>query len=176
MRFALVVRYPESERGDIQTIGNTFISLPSGGTVPLSQVARIVAEEGPVQVSREFGQRRIVIECNVRGRDIGSFVEEAKRGIEQSVALAEGDAIGPEHVFINSPRPSASERPATLEEVVAAAERRAIEVALARHEGSLDSVAHDLGLSATTLWRKMKRHGISRSRFNQGGRRPHSDG
>ncbi len=92
-RFAMVVRYPERKRGDIGTIQNTFISLPSGGTVPLSQVARVVAEEGPVQVSREFGRRRIVIECNVRGRDIGSFVAEAKRAIGESVALPVGYSI-----------------------------------------------------------------------------------
>jgi cobalt-zinc-cadmium resistance protein CzcA len=90
IRFGVLVRYPESKRGDIQAIENTFVNLPRGGTVPLSQVARIVAEEGPVQVSREYGQRRIVIECNVRGRDIGSFVTEAKTRIEQRVQIPAG--------------------------------------------------------------------------------------
>lgn len=82
IRFGVLVRYPENKRGDIQAIENTLVNLPSGGTIPLSQVARILAQEGPVQVSREYGQRRIVIECNVRGRDIGSFVAEAQRKIE----------------------------------------------------------------------------------------------
>lgn len=90
MRFGVLVRYPEGKRGDIQAIQNTLINLPSGGTIPLSQVARIAAEEGPVQVSREFGQRRIVIECNVRSRDIGSFVAEAKQMIESAVKLPAG--------------------------------------------------------------------------------------
>lgn len=90
MRFAVVVRYPENMRGDIQTIGNCLVSLPSGGTVPLNEVARVVAEEGPVQVSREAGQRRIVVECNVRGRDIGSFVEEAKHKLESGLPLPPG--------------------------------------------------------------------------------------
>lgn len=81
-RFGVLVRYPENNRGDIQGIENTLVSIPSGGTIPLAQLARIVAEEGPVQVSREYGQRRIVVECNVRGTDIGSFVVDAKKQIE----------------------------------------------------------------------------------------------
>jgi cobalt-zinc-cadmium resistance protein CzcA len=89
-RINVVVRYPESKRGDIQEIQNTFVNLPHGGTIPLSQVARIVDEEGPVQVSREYGQRRIVVECNVRGRDIGSFVAEARKRIEETVTLPSG--------------------------------------------------------------------------------------
>ncbi len=97
-RFGVVVRYPESSRGDIQGIENTLVSIPrptdggqaSGGTVPLAQLARIVAEEGPVQVSREYGQRRIVVECNVRGTDVGSFVAEAKKKIESSVQIPAG--------------------------------------------------------------------------------------
>ncbi|HEV8537309.1 MAG TPA: efflux RND transporter permease subunit [Bacteroidota bacterium] len=89
-RFGVLVRYPESSRGDIQGIENTLVSIPGGGTIPLVQLARIVAEEGPVQVSREFGQRRIVVECNVRGTDVGSFVAEAKDNIEASVPIPPG--------------------------------------------------------------------------------------
>ena len=89
-RYGVLVRYPESVRGDIQGIANTLVSLPGGGTIPLSQIARIAAEEGPVQVSREYGQRRIVVECNVRGTDIGTFVAEAKRKIEASLNLPPG--------------------------------------------------------------------------------------
>lgn len=89
-RYGVLVRYPESVRGDIQGIANTLVSLPRGGTIPLSQIARIAAEEGPVQVSREYGQRRIVIECNVRGTDIGTFVAEAKKKIEGSLLLPAG--------------------------------------------------------------------------------------
>ena len=89
-RFAVLVRYPESSRGDIQGIENTLVSIPSGGTIPLAQLASIVAEEGPVQVSREYGQRRIVVECNVRGTDIGTFVADAKKQIEASVEIPAG--------------------------------------------------------------------------------------
>jgi cobalt-zinc-cadmium resistance protein CzcA len=89
-RYGVLVRYPESVRGDIQGIANTLVSLPRGGTIPLSQVARIAAEEGPVQVSREYGQRRIVVECNVRGTDIGTFVAEAKNKLQGSLILPAG--------------------------------------------------------------------------------------
>jgi cobalt-zinc-cadmium resistance protein CzcA len=64
--------------------------LPSGGTVPLTQVAAITIEEGPVVVSREFGQRRIVIACNIRGRDIGGFVAEAQEKITSAIKLPPG--------------------------------------------------------------------------------------
>ncbi|OGU46491.1 MAG: hypothetical protein A2X68_09725 [Ignavibacteria bacterium GWC2_56_12] len=89
-RYGVLVRYPEAVRSDIQGISNTLVSLPNGGTVPLGQIARITGEEGPVQVSREAGQRRIVVECNVRGTDIGSFVGEAKRRLEQQLVLPAG--------------------------------------------------------------------------------------
>ncbi|NUM68558.1 efflux RND transporter permease subunit [candidate division KSB1 bacterium] len=89
-RFAVVVRYPENKRDDIAPIERSLVHLPGGGSIPLSQIARVVAEEGPVQVSREFGQRRIAVECNVRGRDIGSFVGEAQRRIAAEVELPSG--------------------------------------------------------------------------------------
>jgi cobalt-zinc-cadmium resistance protein CzcA len=89
-RFGVLVRYPEEVRSDIQGISNTLVSLPSGATIPLSQIARITGEEGPVQVSRESGQRRIVVECNVRGTDIGSFVAEAKRRLDRQLSIPPG--------------------------------------------------------------------------------------
>lgn len=89
-RYDVVVRYPENKRSDIQSIEHALVRLPSGGNIPLREVARIVAEEGPVQVSREFGQRRIVVECNVRGTDIGTFVANAKQEIESKVSLPAG--------------------------------------------------------------------------------------
>jgi cobalt-zinc-cadmium resistance protein CzcA len=62
--------------------------------VPLNQVARIAAVEGPNQISRENGKRRIVVQANVRGRDLGSFVEEAQAQIGSKVKLASGQWIG----------------------------------------------------------------------------------
>jgi heavy metal efflux system protein len=90
MRFGLVVRFPPEARRDARAIGNLLVSAPGGQRVPLTQVADIVSEEGPAEISRENGQRRISIELNVRGRDIGSFVEEARRRVEGRVALPSG--------------------------------------------------------------------------------------
>ena len=63
---------------------------PDGSLIPLGQLAEIVVEEGPAQVSRERISRRIVVEANVRGRDIGSFVAEAQRGLAAKVPLPPG--------------------------------------------------------------------------------------
>src|SRR6266508_2653111 len=89
-RFDLVVRFPAWARQDAAAIGNLLVSAPGGQKVPLSQLARIVSEEGPAEVSRENGQRRITVEANVRGRDIGSFVAEAQRKVEEGVKLPPG--------------------------------------------------------------------------------------
>jgi cobalt-zinc-cadmium resistance protein CzcA len=89
-RFALVVRLPPEVRQNATDFGNLLVTAAGGQRVPLAQVARITAEEGPVEVSREEGQRRIAIEANVRGRDIGSFVQEAQRAVEQDVKVPAG--------------------------------------------------------------------------------------
>ncbi|MEW5993302.1 MAG: CusA/CzcA family heavy metal efflux RND transporter [Candidatus Zixiibacteriota bacterium] len=90
MRFGLVVRFPLWARNDAAAIGNLLVSAPSGQKVPLSQLASIVSEEGPAEVSRENGQRRITVEVNVRGRDIGSFVAEAQRRVQAHAKLPPG--------------------------------------------------------------------------------------
>ncbi len=63
------------------------MSTPNGQTIPLAQLARFESE-GPLEVSRENGQRRISIETNVRGRDVGSFVEEAQAAVTANVTLS----------------------------------------------------------------------------------------
>jgi cobalt-zinc-cadmium resistance protein CzcA len=88
--FDVLVRFPEISRGSIESIGNILICSPLGFNVPLSQLARIEVAEGPVQISRESGRRRIGIECNVSGRDIGGFVAEAKEKIRRQVKLPTG--------------------------------------------------------------------------------------
>lgn len=90
MRFDLVVRFPPWARKDAEAIGNLLVSAPNGQKVPLSQLADIVSEEGPAEISRENGRRRITVEVNVRGRDIGSFVTEAQRRVEAQVKLPPG--------------------------------------------------------------------------------------
>jgi len=89
-RFDLVVRLAPEYRSDPQAIGRILVPAPGGEQIPLAQLAAIESVEGPVQISRENGQRRVVIQANVRGRDLGSFVEEVKRKLETDVKLPTG--------------------------------------------------------------------------------------
>lgn len=88
--FDITVRLPEEKRNSIETIKNILIPTNNGANIPLGQLANIEMIEGPVQISREDGIRRIGIEMNISGRDIGSFVEEAKRKIKNNIQLPEG--------------------------------------------------------------------------------------
>ncbi|MGZ5478833.1 MAG: efflux RND transporter permease subunit [Candidatus Aminicenantales bacterium] len=88
--FDLQMRYPERQRNSVGTIGAILVPTPSGARVPLSQVADITMLEGPSQISRESGQRRIGVECNISGRDLGGFVAEARREIGRGVGLPPG--------------------------------------------------------------------------------------
>ncbi len=90
LRFPLVVRLPESTRATPETIGKILLATPSGERIPLSRLASVRIVEGPSQISREWGQRRINISANVRGRDVGSFVADAQQQISQQVTLPEG--------------------------------------------------------------------------------------
>ncbi len=89
-RFNLVVRLTEASSRDVETIRNLTVAAPNGARLPLAQLADIGLIEGPAQISREDTRRRIVVELNVRGRDIGSFVREAQGRIEQQVKLPAG--------------------------------------------------------------------------------------
>jgi len=80
-RFNLAIRFHESRRNSEKAIGNILVSSPKGQRIPLGQIAKIRLVEAPNQISRENGMRRVVIEGNVRGRDIGSFIAEAQKKI-----------------------------------------------------------------------------------------------
>ena len=80
--FGLAVRFPEEARNDVEPIKEILIPSPSGALIPLGQLANVYVTEGPAQISRESGQRRIVVECNVTGRDLGGFVAEAQKKID----------------------------------------------------------------------------------------------
>jgi cobalt-zinc-cadmium resistance protein CzcA len=77
-RFAVAVRFPEGNRRDIQDIERLLVRAPGGERVPLGELAAVKLVEAPAQVSRENGMRRVVVEANVRGRDLGGFVEDAR--------------------------------------------------------------------------------------------------
>lgn len=89
-RFDVVVRMDAANRTDITDVSNLFIPLPNGQQVPLSQVAAVSYEQGPVQVSREDGKRRITVGLNVRGRDIKSVVEEIQQKLDKNFKLPAG--------------------------------------------------------------------------------------
>ncbi len=88
--FDITVRLPEEKRNSLEAIKNILVTTKSGVNVPLDQVADIKMIEGPVQISRQDGIRRIGIEMNISGRDIGSFVAEAKQKIKEQVKLPAG--------------------------------------------------------------------------------------
>ena len=89
-RFDILVRFEEEFRKDKDAIGQIIIESPDGLKVPLSQLASIEELVGPRQITRENSQRFIVIQSNVTGRDIGSFVADGQKIIEEKVDLPAG--------------------------------------------------------------------------------------
>ena len=89
--FDLIVRYPQEARADLDAIRETMVPTPGGAWVPLEAVSEIQRDRGPNQISRENGQRKIVVMCNVGGgEDLGSVVEEIQRRVRASVELPPG--------------------------------------------------------------------------------------
>jgi cobalt-zinc-cadmium resistance protein CzcA len=88
--FDLQLRFPEKKRNSLEGVSAIQVRTPAGAWIALSQVADIALAEGPNQISRENGLRRIGIECNISGRDLGGFVAEARRAIGRSIALPPG--------------------------------------------------------------------------------------
>jgi len=89
-RFDLKVRLPLGINMEPESVGDLLVETQSGKRLPLSQVAQVKLESGLELVNREQGERRIVVQCNVRGRDIGSFVKECQAKINQAVKLSAG--------------------------------------------------------------------------------------
>ncbi|MFN0218233.1 MAG: efflux RND transporter permease subunit [Hyphomicrobium sp.] len=102
-RFHILVRLPDELRDNIATLENLPVPIPHQGSdgdandrpsfVPLKAVAKFETSEGPNQISRENGKRRVVVQANVRGRDIGSFVAEAQEKIANDVKLPPGSWV-----------------------------------------------------------------------------------
>jgi heavy metal efflux system protein len=89
-RFDIYLRMGKQFRSSAEDIGNLWISNNDGVRVPVSQVADISLIAGPPTISREDAQRRIVIQCNVRGRDMGGFVRDAQKAVQEQVDLPTG--------------------------------------------------------------------------------------
>jgi heavy metal efflux system protein len=98
--FEIIVRLPESVRADLESLSNLPVALPKltpnspVQSVALNRVAKFSFAEGPNQISRENGKRRIVVSANVRGRDLGSVVDEAQQRVARNVKLPPGYWIG----------------------------------------------------------------------------------
>ncbi|HET8724817.1 MAG TPA: CusA/CzcA family heavy metal efflux RND transporter [Anaeromyxobacteraceae bacterium] len=84
-RFAVTVRFPESARHETSDVERLLVPAPGGERVPLGQLSAVNRVEAPAQVSRENGMRRVVVEANVGGRDLGGFVHDAAERIEPIV-------------------------------------------------------------------------------------------
>ncbi|HBH40043.1 MAG TPA: CusA/CzcA family heavy metal efflux RND transporter [Curvibacter sp.] len=89
-RFGIAVRFPEEDRNSVETIRKMLLRAPDGALVPLASVASIELRDGPAQISRESGKRRVVVGANVEGRDLAGFVAEVEQRIAKEVKVPEG--------------------------------------------------------------------------------------
>ena len=89
-RFAIFVRLNEDYRNQVDKLGNILVAAPVGGKIPLAQIASFKLSTGDSLVTRENSLRRVVVMCNVKGRDIGSFVRDAQQAVALQVKTPPG--------------------------------------------------------------------------------------
>lgn len=89
-RFPIQVRFQRDERDDLERLQDVLVFTPSGRAIPLGQVARIKRVVGPSEITSENGRLRTYVQANVQGRDLGSFVQEARERVGREITLAEG--------------------------------------------------------------------------------------
>jgi cobalt-zinc-cadmium resistance protein CzcA len=89
-RFPIAVTLDSRCRTDADAVGRILVTAANGDHVPLERLTTIRLTEGPSTISREWGKRRVVIQANVRGRDVGSFVSELKKALDEKVSLPPG--------------------------------------------------------------------------------------
>lgn len=106
-RVDVIVQYPASLRTSAEAIGAITIPSPLGARVPLSQIADIRLEAGPVQVSRERAQRMVIVQANVVGRDLGGFVNEVRDRVADAVSVPAGSSLVYGGEFENQQRAAA---------------------------------------------------------------------
>lgn len=90
MRVAIALRIDDRLRTDAQSVGRILVTAANGDRIPLARLAKIDTVEGPSSIQREWGKRRIVVQANVRGRDIAGFVDELQRALDERVELPAG--------------------------------------------------------------------------------------
>ncbi len=88
-RYGILLRYPENYRDSVDVIRSTMLRTAENAMIPLSSVASIKVMDGPPNIQREMGKRRIVVGANVAGRDLGGFVAEVQQRVEEKVKLPE---------------------------------------------------------------------------------------
>lgn len=106
-RTPVILRGPETLRGSAADFSALRLSLPAGGSVPLASIAKIERIDGPVKVDRENAQRYVVVQSNVRDRDLVGFVDEAKAAVASQVKLPQGYRIAWGGQFENQQRAAA---------------------------------------------------------------------
>lgn len=89
-RFPVTLRIDDRYRVDVAALGRIPVTATNGDRVPLAVLAKITLAEGPNTINREWAERRVVVQANVRGRDVGTFVKEARAAIENEVPLPSG--------------------------------------------------------------------------------------
>ena len=92
-RFPVVIRFSEAQRADLSMLAQVQVPIYGGSFVPLASVADICITDGPNQISRENGKRRVVVQANVRGRDIASVVDDAQAVIARDIRLPAGSYL-----------------------------------------------------------------------------------
>ncbi len=92
-RFPIQVRVARDERDDIERLGGVLVATPSGKQIPLGQLASILRNTGPSEIASENGRLRVFVQANVQGRDLGSFVEEARKRLAAQIKLPHGMTI-----------------------------------------------------------------------------------
>lgn len=89
-RFDLVIKLAEPYRRDAAAIADTLVPTATGERIALRQIAVIRETEGPATITREWQKRRIIVQCNVRGRDLGSFVNDVQHAVQSQIQLPPG--------------------------------------------------------------------------------------
>ena len=89
-RFPLMLRYPKVYRETPEAFENIILKAPGGALIPLKDIAKVELVDGPSQISREAGKRRLVVGVNVQDRDLGGFVSEAQKRIAQQLPIPQG--------------------------------------------------------------------------------------
>jgi cobalt-zinc-cadmium resistance protein CzcA len=106
-RFPVLVRLPDAMRGNTGAVGGILLTGLRGERVPLSRVARISETQAPEAINHENAERRLVVQTNVRGRDVGSFVAEAQRRVDAALSLPQGYRLAWGGQFENQARATA---------------------------------------------------------------------